>query len=141
MKKGRVLQEQPGVLHRRVREFKLIPNSLDPHGKTSKYLIDGDVFPASPVHVKVLHKMLTVMTRDPGHTGSDHSHAHNKYHELSRTLSERLPREINRDRAQRLATPPALLEVPGPADGRGDSMLNGNPAVGAEAAGHQSTFV
>ena len=64
MKKGRRLQDQPGVLHRRVREFKLVPVET-PGVATPEFLIDGDVFPWSPVHVKVLERLVTVMAEAP----------------------------------------------------------------------------
>jgi diacylglycerol kinase family enzyme len=55
MKSGKYLGEQKGVVSYLVKEFKLTPTECK-----SPFLIDGDPHEHGPVHVKVLHKALSV---------------------------------------------------------------------------------
>ena len=55
MKQGKYLGQQKGVVSYLVKEFKLRPTVCK-----SPFLIDGDPHEHGPVHVKVLHKALSV---------------------------------------------------------------------------------
>lgn len=55
MKSGKYLGEQRGVVSYLVKEFKLTPTVCK-----SPFLIDGDPHEHAPVHVKLLHKALSV---------------------------------------------------------------------------------